>query len=348
MNRLEKLKVRNIWLVFLVGAVVFTIFIAEIGYGRFFHLIGSVNKSLIPLIVLLNVLNSIAFTISWKFLVPVEIGFYKLFRFYIAGTFISNITPTFGAGGEPVKAILLGEETATSKAGCFASVVSQRLLSMFPFLLIELTGLWLLLYMPELVIGRLELLALFSSILFGVGTFVLLVYFYTRKDKLSSFVNLTVRLLAPLIRLVKRGFDHGLYADAVESSVNSFHIGLKNISGNRKGLAGAMFFSSLGWIFDIMNVYVVFLSLGPGTQINASILIITYVISMASGWLPLFLPGGLGIVDSTMVALFLLNGVPLEIALLATLLYRLASYWFNTVLGAFYLLRSIRTASPSY
>lgn len=343
MNNLEKFKVRNIWFVILVGTVVFTIFIAEIGYGRFFHLIGSVNKSLIPLIILLNILNSIAFTISWKFLVPMEISFYKLFRFYIAGTFISNITPAFGAGGEPIKAILLGEETATSKAGCFASVVSQRLLSIFPFLLIELIGMWLLLYMPELVIGRWEILALVSSIVFGAGTFVLLVYFYTRKDKLSSFAHSAVRLLAPLIRLVKRGFDHRLYAEGVESSVNSFHIGLKNIRGNKKGLASAMFFSSLGWIFDIMTVYVVFLSLESGTQIHASVLVVTYVISMVSGWLPLFLPGGLGIMDSTMAALFILNGVPLEIALLATLLYRLASYWFNTVLGAFYLLKSMKS-----
>ncbi|MCX9012999.1 MAG: flippase-like domain-containing protein [Candidatus Methanoperedens sp.] len=342
MNR-EKIKARNIWLVILVGAVIFAIFIAEIGYGRFFHLISNVNKSLIPFIILLNILNSITFTISWKFLIPMDVSFYKLFRFYIAGTFINNITPAFGAGGEPIKAILLGEETATSKAECFAGVVSQRLMSIFPFLLIEFMGVGLLLYMPELALGRWEVLALVFSIIFGVGTFVLLAYFYSRKDRLFSFVNFTLRFFAPLIRLVKRGFDHRTHADALESSINSFHGGLKNIRSNKKGLASAMFFSSLGWIFDIMTVYVVFISLGSGTQIHASILIITYIISTVSGWLPLFLPGGLGIVDSTMVALFILNGVPLEIALLATLLYRLASYWFNTILGAFYLLRSMKS-----
>lgn len=64
---------------------------------------------------------------------------------------------------------------------------------------------------------------------------------------------------------------------------------------------------------------------------------------MISGWLPLFLPGGLGIVDGTMAILFIYGGVPVEMAVLATLLYRLASYWFNTVLGAFYLSGSLKT-----
>jgi uncharacterized protein (TIRG00374 family) len=79
----------------------------------------------------------------------------------------------------------------------------------------------------------------------------------------------------------------------------------------------------------------IFLSIGEN-HIHISTLIISYTISMISGWLPLFLPGGLGIVDGTMALLFYYGGVQWEIAVLATLLYRLVSYWFNTILGAIY------------
>lgn len=338
-----RFRLRNIWFVILLGIIIFIFSIAEIGYGRFLHLISNVNKSLIPLIILLNILNSIAFTISWKILIQMNISFYKLFRFYIIGTSINNITPSLGSGGEPVKAVLLGNETGRSKAECFAGVVSNRIVNVFSFLIIEFAGIGLLLYRPEpnLNLERWQIFALVSSVLFSFSIFGLLAYFYARKDKLFSFVNLIVRVFAPLIRFVKRDFDHTIYADAIERSIDLFHGGLKNIHGNKKGLASAIFISTFGWIFDIITIYVVFLSLGSGIQINASILIITYVISIISGWLPLFLPGGLGVVDSTMAALFILNGMPLGIALLATLLYRLASYWFNTILGAFYLLRSI-------
>lgn len=337
---MEKLRTRHIVCVVLIGIAVFTVFIVEIGFGKFMHLISNVNKSLIPLMILLNLLNSTAFTISWKYFVPTKISFYKLFTFYIAGTFINNITPAFGAGGEPVKAILLGGETGASKAECFAGVVSQRLLSMFPFLVIELIGIGLLFYSPGLVIGRWEILALVFSVIFGIAAFGLLAYFYTRKDKFSSFVRLTIRFSVPFIRLVKKSFDHSAYANAVEQSINSFHGGLRNIHSKKNNLVNAVFFSLLAWVFDIMTMYIVFLSLGSETHI--SILIIAYIISMVSGWITLFLPGGIGVVDSTMATLFILSGVPLEVALLATLLYRLASYWFNTVLGAFYLWNSLK------
>ncbi|KCZ70860.1 hypothetical protein ANME2D_02885 [Candidatus Methanoperedens nitroreducens] len=340
-NLMRGFKTRNIWFVFVVGAAIFVIFINEIGYGRLLLLISNANKQLVPLVILLNILNLTAFTMSWKYLIPVDISFYKLFKFYTAGTFINNITPTFGVGGEPVKAILLGKEIGASKSFCFASVVSQRMLNMFTFLVIELMGITLLFYSPELRLGIWQILALLFSIELGFIAFGLLVYFYIRKDRFSSFIHSIIRFSAPFIRLVRRGFDHRAHADAVERSIDSFHIGLKDIRRNRSGLANTIIFSSLGWTFDIMAIYVVFLSLGEA-HIGISVLIITYTISMISGWLPLFLPGGLGIVDGTMAALFILSGVPTDVALLATLFYRLGSYWFNTVFGAFYFMGALR------
>lgn len=134
--------------------------------------------------------------------------------------------------------------------------------------------------------------------------FGLVIYFYIRKDKLSAFVRSSIHFFAPFIGLVKKGFDHRAYADAVESCIDSFHGGLKDIHHNKNGLVKATMFSFFGWVFDIMAIYTVFLALGFG-NIHISVLILTYTISMMSGWLPLFLPGGLGIVDTSMAVLFI-------------------------------------------
>lgn len=345
---MKKFRARNIWFVALIGIAIFAIFITEIGYARFLFLISNVNKSFVILVFLLNVLNIIAFTMSWKFLIPMDISFYKLFKFYVAGTFINNITPTFGSGGEPIKAMLLGKETGSSKAECFAGVVYHRVVNILSFLAIELAGLGFLFYKPEFHLERWEISALVSSIVFGLFMFGLLIYFYMRKDRLSSFAHSMLRSFAPLIRRVKKGFDHRAHADALEKSIDSFHSGLRGINCNKSGLAKAMFFSSLGWIFEIMVMYVIFLSLGSGAHIPIGVLIITYSISIISGWIPLVLPGGIGVVDSTMATLLIFSGVSLEIALFVTLLYRLVSYWFNTILGAFYLWRSLKVDKTSF
>jgi uncharacterized protein (TIRG00374 family) len=332
---MERFKNRNIFIVILIGAVVFAIFMNEIGLEKFIDLIGKVNKSFLFLAILFNLLNTITFTVSWRLLTPGKISLYKLFKFYMAGTFINNITPSFGTAGEPVKAMFLGKETGKNKAECFAGIVSIRMLNMFPFITIGMLGAWLMFSNPRIELGFWTILGLIFSIGLAFSIFGLVIYFYMRKDKLSSFVHSSIRFLAPFIGLVKKGFDRTAYVSAVDESINSFHGGLQNIHQDKSGLAKATLFSYLGWVFDILAIYMIFLSIGEN-HIHISILIISYTVSMISGWLPLFLPGGLGIVDGTMALLFYYGGVQWEIAVLATLLYRLASYWFNTILGAIY------------
>ena len=332
---MERFKNRNILGVILIGAVVFSIFTYEIGFEKFLGLLSNVRKTFLLLAILFNLLNIITFTVSWWFLTPGKIGFYKLFKFYLAGTFINNITPSFGTAGEPVKAMFLGKETGTSKAECFAGVVSVRMLNMFPFITIGMLGAWLMFSNPRIELSFWTIVGLIFSVGLAFLIFGLIIYFYMRKDKLSSFIHSSIRFLAPFIGLVKKGFDQSAYVAAVDESINSFHGGLQNIHQDRSGLAKATLFSYLGWVFDILAIYMIFLSIGE-TNIQISVLIISYTISMISGWLPLFLPGGLGIVDGTMALLFYYGGVPWEMAVLATLLYRLASYWFNTILGAIY------------
>jgi uncharacterized protein (TIRG00374 family) len=332
---MERFKNRNILVVILTGAVIFAIFTKEIGVEKFIDLLGNANKSFLFLAILFNLLNIITFTISWWLLIPGKISINKLFKFYMAGTFINNITPSFGTAGEPVKAMFLGKETKTSKAQCFAGIVSVRMLNMFPFMTIGMLGAWLMFSNPRIELGFWTIIGLLFSVGLAFSMFGLIIYFYMRKDKLSSFIHSSIRFFAPFIGLVKKGFDHSAYVAAVDKSINSFHGGLQNINQDRANLAKATLFSYLGWVFDILAIYVIFLSIGE-TNIHISVMIISYTISMISGWLPLFLPGGLGIVDGTMALLFYYGGAPWEAAVLATLLYRLASYWFNTILGAIY------------
>ena len=89
---MQRFKKRNLWFVVFIGAIIFTVFVNEIGYDKLLFLLSNVNKPLVLLVVFFNLLNLIAFVVTWHFLSPANIGVYKLFK-YMAGTFINNITP---------------------------------------------------------------------------------------------------------------------------------------------------------------------------------------------------------------------------------------------------------------
>jgi uncharacterized protein (TIRG00374 family) len=59
-------------------------------------------------------------------------------------------------------------------------------------------------------------------------------------------------------------------------------------------------------------------------------------------------PGGLGIVEASLSGLLVLAGVPGGAAFVATLAYRLASYWLPLLAGlvAYVLFRRYRTGNP--
>ena len=75
-----------------------------------------------------------------------------------------------------------------------------------------------------------------------------------------------------------------------------------------------------------------FLFLAAGNRMNASLLLAGYGVPQLVGKLTVIL-GGAGVVETAMVALYVLLGVPKPSAIVAVLGYRLFSFWLPTVIG---------------
>ena len=75
-----------------------------------------------------------------------------------------------------------------------------------------------------------------------------------------------------------------------------------------------------------------FLFLAAGNSMNAVLLLAGYGVPQLIGKLTVIL-GGAGVVETAMVALYVLLGVPKPTAIVAVLGYRLFSFWLPTVIG---------------
>ena len=99
------------------------------------------------------------------------------------------------------------------------------------------------------------------------------------------------------------------------------------------------------WLFDYLALLAALTAVG--SRPRPSLVLLAYVAAALLGMIPLT-PGGLGFVEAGLTATLTLAGVNAADAVLATLAYRLVSYWLPLVVGPIgYLLHRRRYAKRS-
>lgn len=87
----------------------------------------------------------------------------------------------------------------------------------------------------------------------------------------------------------------------------------------------------LSWLLEGSSLYYLINALGY-SQININGAILTHTASGLIGALSM-LPGGLGSTEISMISILSMQGLSLKIASLSTLIIRLMTLWFATLLG---------------
>jgi uncharacterized protein (TIRG00374 family) len=93
--------------------------------------------------------------------------------------------------------------------------------------------------------------------------------------------------------------------------------------------------------FDILTLY--FLFIATGYQVGPGVLLAGYGMPLLLGKMAFLIPGGVGIVEGTMAALYIGLGVPDPVVVVVILIYRFFSFWLPSLIGfpaAAYLQRS--------
>lgn len=259
----------------------------------------------------------------------------------VRGMLITLASGTIGlmAGG------IVGTSAATYRWLTAGGVSSQAaalcgtLPSLFNNLL--LTSLAILGLVHLLIIHRLTRIQAygFGLVLAALTTLVVgSVWAVTHPERLLAIVNSLGERWA---KVRKR-----LYSPAgAENNINQIvDIWIILIHGGWRGPALGAF---LNTGFDMLSLYLLFLA--AGYDISFGMLLTGYGLPLLIGKVG-FLPGGVGIVEATMTALYISMGVPNHVAVVVVLGYRLISFWIPTLLGiplAFYFQRTPADKSPT-
>ena len=96
------------------------------------------------------------------------------------------------------------------------------------------------------------------------------------------------------------------------------------------GWRGPVLGAILNTLFDILTLY--FLFVAAGHPVSPGVLLTGYGLPLLLGKLT-FLPGGVGVVEATMTAMYNGLGIPNAVTIIVVLAYRLLSFWLPLVIG---------------
>jgi uncharacterized protein (TIRG00374 family) len=310
----------------LVGIGILIAMVLYIGPNKIASAVEMANLLYLALAVAIQLAIYGLWTLRWSIVVDsVNIVIRKIYLLpmLLVGLAINNITPSARGGGEPIRGYILSKYSKTTFEKSFATVVADRGLDTFPFMvlaIITIIAAALYLNLSPLIVYVLIAAVIVLLVLFFVALYMSL------NKKFGKKVTLW---LVGIIKRISRKKHSKLEENALKA-IHGFQNSMRTMVKDRNVLMYGLPLSFVIWIFEILRVYVVF----SAFNVEVSLLVIAevFIISSLLGLVPL-LPGGLGAVDGVMIILFSAAGVPPSISAAATIVERLISFWMTTIIG---------------
>lgn len=166
------------------------------------------------------------------------------------------------------------------------------------------------------VIGYSLFLSLVGLSLFGV------VYGMQHQATTEPFV---LGIVNRSMRLLRRAYD----PTPIRNAMNNIYVGLSLL--RNKGWVRPAIGAAVNIGFDMLTLY--FLFIAAGDTINPGALLAGYGLAFLLGKIAFLFPGGVGVIESGMTAVYSSLGIPNPISVVVILSYRLFSFWLPSLLG---------------
>ncbi len=320
-----------------LGLSAYFAYLYHLGFGEVAASLAQVNLAIFGLAFLLSFLDVVFNALAWKTLVrelDYRISLLDVFFIYMSSIFLNNLIPSGSVSGETGRLYFLSKIAGNARLdSSTASVAATRIITAIPFVLGMSLGLGYLVLYYE--VPSWALTTCFSMIFLMVSAGVLFVGVCFSESLLQRMVNVVIDQVEAIFH---RSVNRNSYCEITRQFQQSMLL-LRKRNGP---LLLSSFWAFAGWLSLNLVAFSAFRSLGVEVPIFA--IFAVYSVIMVFQTLPLILPGGLGIVDILMTALFTAVGVSLHDAAAVTILARVAQLWFHTLLGGVctaYLLRKV-------
>lgn len=317
---------KNGLILLLVGVGILAAMIFFIGPQQIEQALKKADPFYIAIAIVLQMIIYALWTLRWSITtnsINIHVKKRHLFPMLMVGMAVNNITPSARGGGEPLRAYMLSKYSKNSMESSFATVIADRGLDTFPFIVLAIITIFaMVLYF------NLNSWIVFSLIIAVIGIISIFgLAFYMSIDHAAG-----ERITKWFIRIINRFYKKNpekLEKKALKA-IQEFQYTIKIMLKDRRVSLYGIPLSFLIWFLEILRVYFVFASFG--TDMSLILIAEVFIVASLIGMIPL-LPGGLGAVDGVMILLYSAAGIPPSISAAATVVERLISFWMTSVIG---------------
>jgi len=298
--------------------------LARENFYQMLEAVRSANYLLIASAVAIYFLSVAVWAARWQTTLSAincKTGFGARYLILCATIFLNNITPFARVGGDPFgRVYMLNKLENTSYSAGMASSVGEHLLAPVVMVTFLMAGLFLQfgkgsLLLSSIIVAVWVLASL--GIIFGPRVF------FKKKIALRGISSIISRVLG----WVNKKKNTQEVMEGIETFYSSTYATIDK--GKTVLLIGL--WSLLSGLLDILRLYTIFLALGYHPEF--SMILIAYPLQPIVGLIP-FLPGGLVLIEGSLISLFSLFGVPLNLAMAATAIERGITFVLSTIVGA--------------
>jgi len=299
-------------------------FLARENLYQILEVVRSANWSFIALAIAIYFLSVGIWAIRWRkalSFVNYRISFGTCYLIICATIFLNNITPIVRFGGDPLGRIhMLHRLENTSYSSGMASVIGEYALT--PLVIVSFLMAGLLLRFGK---GSLQLTLIIIAVwvLAALGTVFIPRLFFKKRIAAKGISSIISRVLG----WFGKARNVQETAEGIESLYSSSYATIDK--WKKLFLIGSL--TLLTAALEAFRLYSVLLALGYYPTF--SMLLVASSLPIIVGLIP-FLPGGLVLVEGSLISIFTLFGVPLDLAIAATAIDRGISFVLSTIVGA--------------
>ncbi|MCW5893658.1 MAG: flippase-like domain-containing protein [bacterium] len=257
-------------------------------------------------------------------------------RITLVSNTVNYIVTTAGISGFAVRMLLLGQQGVPSGRAVLISL-AQTFITNFTLLAFCLAAFVSLLTRQQLHGGALvaatTLLVLFAAVL--IYGLVLVLHRPLRRVTLVFIANATHRLLA---RMAPRWTPNRFRMWRFQGNLDQ---GFQFLLARKDRMVGPTLWICLDWVLTIGILWAAFRAVNH--PLPPGVVLVGFGIGLFVS-LVSFVPGGLGLLEGSMTAVFVSMGVPLEASVVAVLIFRLCYHVIPLLLSLFFFHGIVRQA----